>query len=320
MALMMRSEEIRQRLVAAGHRGLRGLETLYAYLCAFAEQHSRYARLMRLHRPIGIWLLLWPTLWALWIAGDGSPSQHVFAVFVLGTIVMRSAGCIINDFADRRIDPHVERTADRPLATGEVAVGEALILFVGLMLIALGLVMTLNTLVLGLAAAGALVAIVYPFTKRFLSVPQFVLGIAFAWGVPMAFAAELGHVPRLGWLVFVAAVIWVVIYDTQYALADREDDLEIGVRSTAVLFGDMDRVIIGGLQLMFLAGLALVGTNVEAGAWYYGGVAAAAVFALYQQHLIKDREPARCVAAFLNNAWLGGAVFAGLLLDYTFQA
>lgn len=307
------------RLAAAGERGLRELAKVYADLCALAEQHSRYARLMRLHRPIGIWLLLWPTLWALWIAGDGHPSQHAFIVFVLGTIVMRSAGCIINDVADRRIDPHVERTADRPLATGEVAVPEALILFVGLMLIALGLVMSLNRLALWLAAAGAVVTVVYPFMKRVISTPQFVLGIAFAWGVPMAFAAELGTVPRIGWLVFLVTVIWVVVYDTQYAIADREDDLEIGVRSTAVLFGDMDRVIIGGLQLMFLAGLMLVGFNAELGPWFYGGVALGGVFALYQQHLIQDREPALCVRAFLNNAWLGGAVFAGLLLDYTFR-
>lgn len=319
MALMTSERRLAARLAGAGGRGLKGVSAAYAYLRAFALQHARYARLMRLNRPIGIWLLLWPTLWALWIAGEGQPNAHIFGVFVLGTIVMRSAGCIINDLADRNIDPHVERTADRPIATGEVAVGEALILFVGLMLIALGLVMTLNPLALWLAAGGAVVAIVYPFTKRFLSVPQFVLGVAFAWGVPMAFAAELGTVPRTGWLVFVVTVIWVVVYDTEYALADREDDLEIGVRSTAVLFGDMDRVIIGGLQLMFLAGLMLIGPNVELGSWYYGGIAVAGVFALYQQHLIKDREPARCVRAFLNNAWLGGAVFAGLVLDYTLR-
>lgn len=307
-------------LAAAGRRGLRGLDAAYDYLCALADQHSRYARLMRLHRPIGIWLLLWPTLWALWIAGDGRPSPQVFIVFVIGTILMRSAGCIVNDIADRNIDPHVERTAERPLATGEVSVPEAIILFIGLMLIGLGLVMTLNRLALYLAVAGAVVTIVYPFMKRVLAAPQFVLGIAFAWGVPMAFAAELGTVPRTGWLVFVVTMIWVVVYDTMYALADREDDLEVGVRSTAILFGDMDRVIVGGLQLMLVGGLLLVGLNVELGRWFYGGVGLAALLALYQQHLIRRREPAACVRAFLNNAWLGGAVFAGIMLDYTFRA
>ena len=178
---------------------------------------------MRLHRPIGIWLLLWPTLWALWIAARGQAGSNEFSsCFVLGTIVVRSAGCVINDFADRKIDPHVERTADRPLATGEVAPVEALILFAALMLIALGLVLTLNRLTVLLAVAGAAITVVYPFTKRFLSTPQFVLGIAFAWGVPMAFAAQLGEVPRVGWLLFLAAVIWVIVYDTQYAMADRD--------------------------------------------------------------------------------------------------
>lgn len=275
---------------------------------------------MRLHRPIGIWLLLWPTLWAVWIAAAGKPDQSIFLILVIGTIVVRSAGCVINDFADRKIDPHVARTADRPLATGEVAPAEALILFAALMLIALGLVLTLNRLTVLLAVAGAAVTVVYPFTKRFLSAPQFVLGIAFAWGVPMAFAAELGAVPRVGWLLFLAAVIWVIVYDTQYAIADRDDDLRIGVRSTAILFGDLDRAFIGGMQLLLLATLYLVGRSAELGAWYYGGLAAASFFALYQRHLIKDREPARCFRAFLNNAWLGGAVFCGVALDYLFRS
>src|SRR5690606_8356020 len=236
------------------------------------EQYGKYGRLMRLHRPVGIWLLLWPSLWALWIASDGAPDPKIFAVFVLGTIVMRSAGCIINDFADRNIDPHVRRTADRPLATGEVAAGEALILFAGLMLIALGLVLTLNRITLMLALAGAAVTVVYPFTKRWLSAPQFVLGIAFSWGVPMAYAAELGAIPRIGWLLFVATIVWVVIYDTEYAMVDREDDLAVGVNSTAVLFGDMDRTAIAGMQVLFLIALALVGRNAELGVWYFGSL------------------------------------------------
>jgi 4-hydroxybenzoate polyprenyltransferase len=274
---------------------------------------------MRLHRPIGIWLLLWPTLWALWIASAGRPDEKVFVILVLGTIVVRSAGCVINDFADRKIDPHVARTADRPLAKGEVTPGEALLLFAALMLIALGLVLTLNRLTISLAFAGAAITVLYPFTKRFLSTPQFVLGVAFAWGVPMAFAASVGDVPRLGWLLFLSAMIWVVVYDTQYAMTDRLDDLKIGVRSTAILFGDLDRFFIAGLQVLLFASLVLVGRSADLGYWYYGGLVAAAAFAAYQAYLIKDRDGGQCFRAFLNNAWVGAAVFCGILLDYTFH-
>jgi 4-hydroxybenzoate polyprenyltransferase len=288
-------------------------------LGTLASHYSRYGRLMRLHRPIGIWLLLWPTLWAEWLAAAGKPQQAVFLILVIGTIVVRSAGCVINDFADRRIDPQVERTADRPLATGEVAPIEALLLFAALMLIGLGLVLTLNRLTILLALAGAAVTILYPFTKRFFSAPQFVLGIAFAWGVPMAFAAELGMVPKLGWLLFLAALIWVIVYDTQYAMADRDDDLRIGVRSTAILFGDLDRAIVGALQLLLLATLVLVGRDAQLGAWYYGGLAAAGAFGLYQQYLLKDREPGHCFRAFANNAWVGASVFCGIALDFLFR-
>jgi 4-hydroxybenzoate polyprenyltransferase len=286
---------------------------------ALLQHYSRYWRLMRLHRPIGIWLLLWPTLWALWIASAGRPDEKVFLILVLGTIVVRSAGCVINDFADRKIDPHVTRTADRPLATGEVAPVEALLLFAALMLIGLGLVLTLNPLTITFAIAGAAITILYPFTKRFLSTPQFVLGVAFSWGVPMAFAATVNDVPRVGWLLFLATVIWVVIYDTQYAITDRPDDVKIGVRSTAILFGDLDRAFIAGLQVLLLASLVLVGRSADMGAWYYGGLVAAALFCAYQAYLIKERDLVQSFRAFLNNAWLGGAVFAGILLDYTFR-
>jgi len=275
---------------------------------------------MRMHRPVGTWLLLWPTLWAIWIASAGRPDPKVFLILVLGTIVVRSAGCVINDFVDRKIDPHVARTADRPLATGEVAPVEALILFGALMVIALGLVLNLNKLTLTFALAGAFLTIVYPFTKRFLSTPQFVLGVAFSWGVPMAFAATAGDVPRVGWLLFLATVIWVVAYDTQYAMTDRPDDIKIGVRSTAILFGDLDRAFVAGLQALFLASLVLVGRSADMGPWYYGGLAAAGVFCLYQAYLIKERDVVQSFRAFLNNAWLGGAIFAGILLDYTFRA
>jgi 4-hydroxybenzoate polyprenyltransferase len=287
---------------------------------ALLKHYSRYWRLMRLHRPIGIWLLLWPTLWALWIASAGRPDAKVFAILMLGTIVVRSAGCVINDYVDRKIDPHVARTADRPLATGEVAPGEALLLFGALMLIALGLVLSLNALTVQFAVAGAVVTILYPFTKRFLSTPQFVLGVAFSWGVPMAFAATIGDVPRVGWLLFLATVIWVVVYDTQYAMTDRPDDVKIGVRSTAILFGELDRTFIAGLQALLLVSLVLVGRSAALGPWYYGGLAAAALFCLYQAFLIKERDVVQSFRAFLNNAWLGGAVFAGILLDYTFRA
>ncbi len=282
------------------------------------KHFGAYARLARLHRPIGIWLLLWPTLWALWIAAEGVPDGRILSVFVLGTIVLRSAGCIINDYADRHIDPHVSRTRDRPMATGEVSVTEALAVFAALMLIGLGLVLTLNRLTQSLAIVGAVVTVVYPFAKRLVSAPQFVLGIAFSWGVPMAFAAQLGHVPREGWLLFVVTMIWVVIYDTEYAMVDRDDDLRLGVKSTAVLFGDLDRVFIGGLQLMFLAGLLLVGQSAELSTEYLAGLAPAGALMLYQQYLIKDRDPQRSFSAFLNNAWVGGFVFVGILFAYYF--
>jgi len=291
-----------------------------SHVQALLTHYSRYWRLMRMHRPIGIWLLLWPTLWAIWIASAGRPDPKVFLILVLGTIVVRAAGCVINDFVDRKIDPKVARTADRPLATGEVAPVEALILFGALMVIALGLVLSLNRLTLMFAFAGAFLTVVYPFTKRFLSTPQFVLGIAFSWGVPMAFAATAGDVPRVGWLLFLATVIWVVAYDTQYAMTDRPDDIKIGVRSTAILFGDLDRVFVAGLQALFLASLVLVGHSAAMGPWYYGGLAVATLFCLYQGYLIKERDIIQSFRAFLNNAWLGGAIFAGILLDYTFRA
>jgi 4-hydroxybenzoate polyprenyltransferase len=280
---------------------------------------SPYFRLMRLHQPVGIWLLLWPTLWALWIASDGQPSPEVFAVFVLGTIVLRSAGCVINDFADRKIDPHVSRTADRPIASGEVGAGEALILFCGLMLIALGLVMTMNALTVQLAVVGALLTVVYPFMKRLIAAPQLVLGLAFAWGVPMAYAAETGSVPRTGWLLYLTVIVWVIVYDTEYAMSDRADDRKLGIQSTAILFGEMDVAIVAGLQLVLLGGLLLLGRSAELGLWFWVGLAAAGGTALRQLILLQGREPTSCLRAFWNNAWFGGAVFAGIALDYLFR-
>jgi 4-hydroxybenzoate polyprenyltransferase len=280
---------------------------------------QRYARLTRLDKPVGIWLLLWPTLWALWIAGDGRPVESVFLALVLGTIVVRSAGCVINDFADRGFDGLVRRTSDRPLVTGEVAPAEALLLFFGLMFIALGIALTLNRLTIVFACVGAAITIFYPFTKRFFVAPQFVLGIAFAWGVPMAFAAQMESVPRIGWLLFLAAIVWGVVYDTQYAMVDRDDDLRIGVKSTAIMVGEMDRAFIGSLQILLIVTLILVGQSAELGSWYYAGLVLASVLSAYQQYLIRDRDRERCLRAFLNNVWFGAVVFFGMLLDYVFR-
>ena len=279
-----------------------------------------YARLVRLHQPVGIYLLLWPTLWALWIAGEGRPDERVFIVFVLGTIVLRSAGCIINDYADRKIDAHIWRTRDRPLATGEVSVREALTLFVVLMLVGLGLVLTMNRLTQTLAVIGATITIVYPFTKRLISFPQFVLGIAFAWGVPMAFAAQVATVPPIGWVMFAATIAWGVIYDTEYAMADRDDDLKIGVKSIAILLGDLDRAFVAAMQVLFIAALAWIGQSTGLGAWFFFGIAIAALLFLYQQYLIRERDSVDCFAAFKNNAALGLCVFVGLVLDYLYTS
>ena len=285
----------------------------------FARQRAgAYARLMRLHRPIGTFLLLWPTLWALWLATAGHPSPKLFVVFVAGVFVMRAAGCVANDFADRGFDPHVMRTRDRPLATGEVSVKEALGLFLVLGLIAFCLVLTLNTLWVELAVIGLALAVSYPFMKRYTYLPQPYLGLAFGWGIPMAYAAAKGSVPPEGWLIFIANILWATVYDTMYAMVDRRDDIKIGVKSTAILFGAMDKTIIGVLQGLLLLNLVLVGTRLELGGAYYVGLVFALGFALYEQYLIRKREPEKCFQAFLNNNWFGAAVFAGILLNYTF--
>jgi 4-hydroxybenzoate polyprenyltransferase len=284
------------------------------------RQALEYARLMRLDRPVGIWLLLWPTLWALWLAGNGHPDPGLFIIFTVGVIVMRSAGCVINDFADRDYDPAVARTRNRPLAAGTVAPAEALMLFLALGLIAIALVLNLNTLTRWLSLGGALLTVIYPFAKRFFAAPQLLLGAAFGWSVPMAFAAQTGEVPRLAWLLWLTVLVWAVIYDTMYAMADREDDLRIGLRSTAILFGRADVFIVSLLQLTLLVALSLVGQLADLSAWYFAGVAASAALLLYQRLLIRQREPADCFRAFLNNQWVGAAVFAGLVLHYTFTA
>lgn len=285
----------------------------------FINQLQNYVQLMRLDKPIGIWLLLWPTLWALWLAGEGHPDPGIFVVFMLGVVVMRSAGCVLNDFADRNIDPYVERTRTRPIASGRVAPMEALTLFVALGLIAIGLAAMLNRPAQILAVIGAGLTVVYPFIKRLVSIPQFVLGAAFGWAVPMAFAAQTGETAQLAWLVFGTAIIWAVIYDTFYAMADRDDDLKIGVKSTAILFGDADLFVIGGLQILMLTALIFVGDMAELGIAYYASLVVAAILMGWHQWIARDRQSAACFRAFLHNHYVGMVVFAGIVLHYTFN-
>ncbi len=275
-----------------------------------------WIQLMRLDRPIGALLLLWPTLWAVWVAGDGTPSLTVILVFIAGVWVMRAAGCVINDFADRHFDGSVARTRERPLATGALSAKQALLLFAGLLVLALLLLIPLNRFTFYLSFGGAGLAILYPFMKRFTFLPQLFLGAAFGWAIPMAFAAETGSLPAAAWLIFTAKVVWTVAYDTQYAMCDREDDLKIGIKSTAILFGDADRLIIGVLQALTLWPLWLLGRGLDFGWPWYLGLAVAAALFVYQQWLIRDREPAACFRAFLNNQWVGLAIFAGLWLQY----
>jgi 4-hydroxybenzoate polyprenyltransferase len=284
-----------------------------------ARRVTEYARLMRLDRPVGTWLLLWPALWALWIAGAGRPRPQVLLVFVLGVVVMRAAGCVINDFTDRDIDPHVQRTRDRPLAARRVSPSEALLLFALLLAVALYLVTRLDLLTVKLACIGALLTVSYPLFKRFFPMPQLYLGISFGgWSVPMAFAAQSGALPRVAWVLYIAAVVWASMYDTIYAMVDRDDDLKIGVKSSAILFADMDRLLIGVMQVMMLCALVLVGRNLQFGRPYQAGLAAAGALFLWQQWLIRKREPAACLRAFLNNQYVGLAVFVGIMLQYVY--
>jgi 4-hydroxybenzoate polyprenyltransferase len=280
---------------------------------------DRYAQLMRLNRPIGIGLLLWPTLWALWVAARGlpggaqMPSAHLLWIFIAGTVVMRSAGCVVNDFADRDFDPHVRRTRGRPLAMRVVSPQEALALFALLVLFALWLVTRLDLKTVQYAFVGAALTVSYPFMKRFFPLPQFYLGAAFGWAVPMAFVATLGGVPQIGWLLFFVTVLWAGVYDTQYAMVDREDDLKIGVESTAITFGDMDRLLVGAMQLMVLGGLALAGRALLLQWPFWLALVGAAGLFAWQQWLIRDRERDACFKAFVNNNWVGMLVLVGFI-------
>ncbi|QEY19100.1 4-hydroxybenzoate octaprenyltransferase [Cellvibrio sp. KY-GH-1] len=279
------------------------------------QKAPHYWRLMRMDRPIGTLLLLWPTLWALWLAAKGVPSIKNLVIFVLGVIVMRAAGCVINDFADRKIDGKVARTKERPLATGAVSSKEAIVLFIALCLTAFGLVLMTDALTIKLSVGGLALAFCYPFMKRHTHLPQVVLGAAFAWGIPMAYAAEAGELNRHMWVIYLAVVLWTVAYDTFYAMVDRDDDMKIGVKSTAILFGEQDRLITGALQLLTIYALVLVGNRFELGGLYYLGLVVAGGLFAYQQWLIRFRARDACFNAFLNNNWVGMAIFVGLAAD-----
>ena len=287
-----------------------------------------YWQLMRFDKPIGIYLVLWPTLWALWIAAEGHPSWHLFIIFTFGCILMRAAGCVINDYADRQFDSNVERTRERPLTAGRVSEKEALSLFTILTLSAFVLVLFTNRLTVYLSIAGLFLAITYPFTKRLISLPQAWLGIAFGWGMPMAFAAQLDlqhfiEIPGIAWQLLLANICWAIAYDTMYAMVDRDDDLKIGVKSSAILFGKYDRLIIGLFQISMLILLFDVANKLDfpthAGLWFRFSLVVSAIFMLYQQFLIRNRERGACFHAFINNHWVGLSLFCGLILEYSLK-
>ena len=280
------------------------------------DRIKQYWLLARFDRPIGILILLWPALWALWVASDGRPELLVLTVICLGVVLMRAAGCVINDYADRDFDPHVERTRQRPIVAGKVTPKEALLVFIVLCLCAFGLVLLLNIYTIMLSFIAAFLAASYPFMKRYTQLPQAYLGIAFGWAVPMSFSAQINSIPAVAWVMYLAVVMWALVYDTMYAMVDKDDDLKIGIKSTAILFGDYDRHIMAILQLIII-GLLITAGQMKQLSWpYYGGVLVAAGFSVYQQKLIYHREKAQCFKAFLNNNWFGVAVFVGLVIDY----
>ena len=278
-----------------------------------------YWALVRGDRPIGWLLLLWPTWWGLWIAAGGVPPVWPLLVFTAGVWLTRSAGCVINDYADRWLDPQVERTRNRPLATGELSGREALVLFAALMLVAFALVLTLNRLTILLSIVGVLLAASYPYLKRYTYLPQVYLGMAFGWGIPMAFAAIRGEVPAVAWLLYLANIFWATAYDTWYAMVDRDDDIRMGAKSTAILFGDMDLVAQGVLYVLTFAALALVGERAGLGAWYWCGVGIAMLLVAYEFVIARHRDRSGCFRAFLHNHWVGAVVFAGIALDYALR-
>src|SRR5690554_2767272 len=275
-----------------------------------------YWKLMRADRPIGWLLLLWPTWWALWLAAGGTPPLWTLFVFTAGVWLTRAAGCVINDYADRWLDPHVERTRGRPLATGAVSGREALLLFAGLMLAAFALVLTLDRLTVLMSVVGVLLAASYPYLKRYTYLPQVYLGMAFGWGIPMGFAAVQGEVPPVAWVLYVANIFWATAYDTWYAMVDRDDDIRMGSKSTAILFGELDLVAQGVLYAMTFTALALVGRQAGLGVYYWAGLGVAALLVGWEFMLARYRDRAACFRAFLHNHWVGLAVFAGIAADY----
>ena len=281
-----------------------------------SERLLLYGQLMRIDRPIGWLLLLWPTLWGLWVAGQGRPDPGIVCIFLAGVFVMRAAGCAINDYADRDLDPLVERTRQRPLATGQVSSKEALTLFVLLGLSALALVLMLNRLTILLSLAGILLAVSYPFFKRFTQLPQLYLGLAFSWGIPMAFAAQTNSVPMVAWWLVLANLLWVVAYDTLYAMVDRDDDLRAGIKSIAILVGDYDLLLVASCHLGTLATLIMVGLHLDLNGFYFASIGFSLGFAVYQFVISRGRDRQRCFEAFLNNSWMGAVIFVGLLLAY----
>ena len=284
------------------------------------KQFPHYLKLIRFDRPIGSYLLLWPTLIALWVAAQGVPDLRILLIFVIGTFLMRSAGCAINDYADRDIDAHVERTENRPLATGAISPNEALGVFGVLGLLSFILVLQLNWLTIILSIVALILAASYPFMKRVHMLPQVHLGLAFAWAIPMAYAALNNELPNASnWLIFITAVIWTTAYDTIYGMADREDDLKLGLKSTAILFGDHDRLIVGLMQLTVVILLSILGALESFGVIYYLGLFTASLFFVYQQYLIREYDRKLCFQAFLNNNWFGMVVFIALALDYFLQ-
>lgn len=278
-----------------------------------------FIQLTRMDKPIGIYLLLWPTLWALWVAAKGVPSLSNLLIFVLGVILTRAGGCVINDFADRKVDGHVKRTEQRPLVSGKISSKEALVFFALLMGVSFLLVLCTNTPTILLSFGGLALAATYPFMKRYTYYPQVVLGAAFSWGMPMAFTAETGSVPAAAWLLYIANLLWTVGYDTYYAMTDREDDLKVGVKSTAILFGDADRVIILTLQGLALVCLLLAGSHFELGSWFHLGLSAAAACFVWEFWYTRNRDPQRCFKAFLHNHWAGLAIFIGIVLNYALK-
>ncbi len=281
------------------------------------KNYSAYLQLMRMDRPIGTFLLLWPTLWALWLAGNGRPNPTIVVIFIVATIVMRAAGCVINDYADRNLDPHVKRTRNRPLASGVLTGRQAMGLFTLLIGLALALLLQLNLLSFWVAIVAVLLTILYPFSKRFTHLPQCLLGLTFSMGIPMAYAALTNAFVFETWLLFSASFLWIIAYDTQYAMVDRDDDLLIGVKSTAILFGRFDNLIIGLLHTAAIAILAILGCLNQLTWHFYLGLALAAGLAIYQQYLCKDRIREHCLRAFLNNNWIGALVFFGIVLGLT---